>query len=188
MTRTMAAAAPPPGRVHVGLRQPQLPSRFWLAAAAVLVPVGAGLLASVLMWVTQSHELVVTPQVVSTVVLRDNAVLIPWPLTSAPMHLAAGQQVEVILPHRPGQNIVSSDQSVFAAISIPPCHLFPICVLTQLDRFAFQARRPGTAVLLVTEAGDARGAVRDGGLAEGVPGQVPITVYARPQTRAGAMR
>lgn len=55
--------------------------------------------------------------------------------------------LEFLMDSAPGQSVTSSQPDVLQRITPPSCHVPPLCELRNVSEFAFQARRPGSAVL-----------------------------------------
>ncbi len=131
------------------------PHRLALAALAVVVPLLVGGMATLVQWpgrVVPSVETDALPSAgvvtataapVQATLLRDGSSLIPWPLTSAPIHLAPGDDLEIVLYQLPGESVQSLDHAVLAPMRPPACHLAEVCGLGNVSRWAFHARSRG---------------------------------------------
>jgi hypothetical protein len=138
---------------------PQPPHRLALATLAVAVPVIVGASVTLALW----HAKEGSVQAISTtyatpsaapapkkqVLLSDGVNLIPWPLTSAPIHLAVGQRLEIVLARLPNESVQTLEPSALIAMPAPACQLVSVCGLANVNRWTFLARLPGSFTVVI---------------------------------------
>lgn len=124
------------------------PRRRWLLVAAVAVPLAVAIPATLLTWSGQDHTVqpAATAPPMPLFDRTANATIF-YVLDSAPVTTPTASVLEFLMESAPGQSVSSSDAAVLQRIAAPECHVPPLCELQQVSEFAFQARRPGTAVL-----------------------------------------
>jgi hypothetical protein len=135
--------------------------RVAVALVGVGAPVIAGLAASIAIWnarglgatgvspVARVTATAAAPMPRPQTYLRDGSVMIPWPLTKAPLHFVAGQEFEIVLYRLPRENIQILETPVLDEVPVPPCHLISVCGLPDVNRWAFVARLPGSAPIFI---------------------------------------
>lgn len=124
------------------------PGRRWLVVAAVAVPLAIAIPATLLTWSGQDHTVqpAATAPPVPLFDRTANATIF-YVLDGAPVTTPTASVLEFLMEAAPGQTASSSATAVLQPIAPPECHVPPLCALQQVTEFAFQARRPGTAVL-----------------------------------------
>lgn len=138
MSAVHAVSAPPHHR----------PKRRWLAVAAVALPLAVAIPATLVIWSGQDHTVqpAATAPPVPLFDRTANATIF-YVLDSAPLTTPTASVLEFLMEAAPGQSASSSADAVLQRIAPPECHVPPLCQLEAVNEFAFQARRPGTAVL-----------------------------------------
>jgi hypothetical protein len=162
------------GSLSSGVRGGTRSGIRWIVLGALL-PVLAGLGATVAIWQGLDHDVVQPPPAAEPALLHNGSVLVFSPLTSAPMTVAVGQQLELQVGNQRGLHATSSDADVLGAVPQPACLPEWPCS-TGVYVADFVARHPGTAsIALDYGTGCVPTPCRMGILTK------TITVVARPQ-------
>ena len=124
------------------------PGRGWLLLAAVALPLAVALPATLVVWSGQDHTVQPAPTAPPVPLFDRTAnATIFYVLDGAPLTTPTASVLEFLMEAAPGQTASSSASAVLQPVPPPECHVPPLCQLQEVNEFAFQARRPGTAVL-----------------------------------------
>jgi hypothetical protein len=172
--------------LSAGSRPPAL--RRWLVvAAAVLVPVTLGGLATVVLYATHPapppSPPIPTPALPpSDVTIHDGGTIIIEPGTTNQVRVALGAVVEIVLQTGPGQMVMSEVPGIFLAIPNPPCHVSTVCGLPGTEAWTFSAVRQGVTYLKISFGRHCSATTGDCDSIHTVLLK-PFSVYSRPQAQ-----
>ncbi len=132
------------------------PHRWILAVLAVAVPVLAGAAATAARWPAVPHVDAVTTLPVATfsapqvdtreqALLHDGSVVVPWPLTGAPITVRAGETLELALAALPGESVSVLEPQILATVRTPTCHAAAVCAIQGGTRWSLYAAQLGIA-------------------------------------------
>jgi hypothetical protein len=129
--------------------RPLAARRWLLIAVAVLAPIMLGALATVVLYAKRAKPVVVGPQLIhaSDVKGLDGSVLVLQPETAAPVKIALGSTIEVVLTSFIGETVVSEDPLTLSPIASPPCGLPALCGFAGAQRYTFKAIQGGVGYL-----------------------------------------
>jgi hypothetical protein len=117
-------------------------------ALAVAVPLAAAIPATLVLWSGQDHSVRPAPTAPAIPLFdRVSDATIYYTVDPTPVTTPTASVLEFLMESAPGQSVTSSQTDVLQRVAPPSCHVPPLCQLRNVSDFAFQARRPGTAVL-----------------------------------------
>jgi hypothetical protein len=164
--------------------RPSAARRALLVAAAVLIPITLGALATVVLYATRVNPAPAPhSSAVTDTEIHDGQILIIQPRNADRITVPIGQILEIILQTGAGQSVVSDNLTTLAPIITPPCHIFAICEIPGADTWTFQAVNAGVVHLKITfgvfacpPAGPCPQIAKS-------PASLnkPVAIYARPQ-------
>lgn len=136
------------------------PAARWLVVgAAVLIPVTAGVLASVALYATRPtthaapsiRPLAPVAAAISDTTIADGALLVIQPATTNRIDVPVGQVVEIVLEAGPGQRVMSNTPAILMPVTPnPPCRIVTLCDAPGAASWTFEAAHVGTAYLIIS--------------------------------------
>jgi hypothetical protein len=132
------------------------PRRWLVVAAAVIIPVLLGALATVVLYASRPAPpplppLASPPLPASDVTIKDGGTIIIEPGTTNQISVALGAVVEIVLHTGPGQMVMSEVPGIFIPIPTPRCDVPAVCGLEPgMKAWTFSAVHAGVTYLKIS--------------------------------------
>ena len=162
------------------------PRRWLVVAAAVLLPVTLGALATVVLYATHPAPPPLPPLATpafapSDVTVTDGGTIIIEPGTTNQVTVALGTVVEIIVLTGPGHTVMSEVPGILVPMLSPPCDVPTVCGLPGTKTWTFRAVHAGVTYLKISFG--RRCTAITGCDSIHTVLLKPVSVYAQPQAR-----